>query len=227
MLKKNGLYKLVLVALAMCFNIGTLLSSEPEQTFYIVRHGQTDWNLQKKVQGQTDIPLNDNGKMEAKKLADELKDINFTACFSSDLQRAYETAYIITQSSHQPLPIKTDSRMRERNFGSWEGHLSAELYSASLNERLDVESNTSIQERTLQCLEEIAIAQPKGSRILVVSHGGVIRCLILRILELNCSIDEIETKNASVLKLSYTNGKWKVESLQGITLPANVHLVTN
>src|SRR5271167_231879 len=71
------------------------LVPEEAALFYIVRHGQTDWNVEKRIQGCTDIPLNDRGREQAFELGKKLKDVDFAFCFSSDLQRAAETARII------------------------------------------------------------------------------------------------------------------------------------
>ncbi len=92
---------------------------EAATVFYIVRHGQTDWNVQKKIQGHADIPLNDTGRAQAAELSETLGPIAFDYCFSSDLQRAAETALILNRNSS----IQVDQRLRERNFGPWEGCL--------------------------------------------------------------------------------------------------------
>lgn len=189
----------------------------PVTTFYLVRHGQTDWNAEKKIQGQSDIPLNAVGRAEAAQLATELKEIPFAAYFSSDLQRAYETALILTAHRPQPIKIYQDARLKERNFGHWEGHYSSEFYSSGPENKQDVESNEAMQQRALSFLQQ-TVDQYSGSNILVVTHGGIIRNLILRILNLDCSIDDIQTKNGSILTLTYSNGQWSVKGLQGIEI---------
>ena len=83
---------------------------------YVVRHGQTDWNIEHRIQGHQDIPLNDKGVEEANFLKDELSDIDFDLVFSSPLKRAYKTAEIITKK-----PIRIDDRLIERYNGKLEG----------------------------------------------------------------------------------------------------------
>ncbi|MHB0939990.1 MAG: histidine phosphatase family protein, partial [Armatimonadota bacterium] len=85
---------------------------------YLIRHGQTDWNLAQRFQGQSDIPLNEIGRRQANALADRLSSQPFEVAYSSDLQRALETAKVIAGDR---LEIKTDLRLREMDFGDWEG----------------------------------------------------------------------------------------------------------
>lgn len=86
---------------------------------YIMRHGRTDWNDRKKLQGRTDIPLNETGREMAKKAAVEYADVNFDVCFCSPLVRALETAEIFLKN--RDVPINTDERLVEMGFGDYEG----------------------------------------------------------------------------------------------------------
>ncbi len=86
---------------------------------YLVRHGETDWNKERRIQGLADIPLNEFGRSLAKKTAAGLKDIPFAACFSSPLGRAVETAELILLG--RSVPVIADERIREMAFGEWEG----------------------------------------------------------------------------------------------------------
>ena len=86
---------------------------------YIMRHGQTDWNKLHKLQGQTDIPLNDNGRVMAKEASEMYKDVHFDMCFCSPLIRAVETAQLVLEG--RDIPIIYDDRLKEMNFGIYEG----------------------------------------------------------------------------------------------------------
>lgn len=215
------LRRIIIILICLSSYIAWPLVSQEQflaTTLYVVRHGQTDWNIQERIQGQSDfpIPLNETGRAEAVKLASQIQDIAFSTCFSSDLQRAYETALILI--TERSIPIITDKRLRERTLGHWEGHYFSEFYAAGPEEKTDVESNESMQQRALESLEEIA-NQYKGDSVLIVTHGGIMRNLIFRILKPDCAIDDIETKNTAILKLTYSNGQWVINDWQGVRLP--------
>lgn len=186
-------------------------------TFYVVRHSQTDWNLEKKIQGHSDIPLNEAGKQEAQLLAETIRDISFSICFTLDLKRAYETALILTCNHPMKIPIIVDSRLRERNCGIWEGAPYADFYAAAPNGWHDIESNEEMQSRSIQCLTEIAEAHP-GKHILLVTHGGIMRNLILSILALDWPEESIITKNGSVLILERSHDGWRITGMHQISI---------
>ena len=145
----------------------------------VVRHGQTDWNVQGRIQGHADIPLNENGRMQARILRDRLSDIAFDLVFASPLCRAVETAKIISGKKE----ILTDVRLIERCNGKLEGLTGEEIRRVREMpdydpERLGVESNAQVQARTVSFLDELRARYP-GKNILIVTHGGVsvfVRC---------------------------------------------------
>src|SRR5579872_7049036 len=94
-------------------------------TLYIVRHGETQWNVERRVQGQIDTPLTEHGKEQAKALGNLFKTIHFDAVFSSDLLRAQRTAELITLE--KKLAVVTSELLRERSFGSFEGKYLEEI----------------------------------------------------------------------------------------------------
>ncbi len=134
----------------------------------LVRHGETDWNAEGRLQGHTDRPLSDHGRRQARRLADELATEALDAIYASDLARARETAEIV--AARLALPVELDPDLREKNWGTWEGLTSTE--------RLDVElageSTEEHRARMFAALGRIASAHP-GGRVLVVTHGGSIR----------------------------------------------------
>ena len=91
-----------------------------DSRIFLIRHGETNWNKEGRFQGQIDIPLNDNGKSQARKTSSYLKEIKFNKAFSSSMNRPYETAQIILQSNKDLKITKVDSLM-EINHGLWEG----------------------------------------------------------------------------------------------------------
>jgi broad specificity phosphatase PhoE len=182
----------------------------PATLFYIVRHGQTEWNVEKRIQGCSDIPLNDVGRAQAVELKEKLKDIDFAFCFSSDLQRAAETARIIL-SVHPLIAVQFDKRLRQRNYGPWEGSPSSEYYAAALLEQ--VEKDAAIGARAMACLEEIVILYPHA-HVLIVTHGGVMRNVIAKLCSLEAS--EIQVENTALLKLNSSEQGLEIVEMQGI-----------
>jgi broad specificity phosphatase PhoE len=134
----------------------------------LVRHGETDWNAEGRLQGHTDRPLSDYGREQARRLADDLADEEFDAIYASDLARARETAEIVAERLGLPVTLEPD--LREKNWGTWEG--------LTPPERLDVElvgeSTEQHHRRMLVALGRIAADHPNG-RVVVVTHGGSMR----------------------------------------------------
>ena len=83
---------------------------------YMIRHGETDWNKKRKLQGQVDIPLNEFGKLLAKETAPALADVPFAVCYTSPLKRAAETARLVL--GDREVPIVPDKRIQEMSFGA-------------------------------------------------------------------------------------------------------------
>ncbi|MCF0125762.1 MAG: histidine phosphatase family protein [Clostridia bacterium] len=146
---------------------------------YIVRHGQTDWNIEKKTQGHTDIPLNENGRNQAKRLAQSLQNVNIDKIISSDLIRAKETAKIINEQINKEIIY--DKRLREINYGLLEGinrdTLTPDVWDTFNNfpEKLKAEDKESIFSRVKECFDEILNDK---ENILIVTHGGVLRMIM-------------------------------------------------
>lgn len=164
-------------------------------TFYVVRHGQTEWNSQGRYQGQKDSPLTEKGIQQAKDVAGKLKHIKFDVIFSSDLLRAKRTAEFIALE-HQ-LAVTTTEALRERNFGSVEGKTEAEIreelqevmeeydkltpeekYSYKFVENM--ESDDEIANRLVTYIREIAVGY-EGKTVLLVCHGGLMRAFLIKI----------------------------------------------
>jgi broad specificity phosphatase PhoE len=135
----------------------------------LVRHGETDWNADGRLQGQTDRPLSDFGRRQARELAGELVDEELEAIYSSDLARARETAEIVGE--RLGLPVALDPELREKDWGTWEGLTAVE------RDRVEFvgESTEAHQERILRALRRISDRHPGEGLILVVTHGGSMR----------------------------------------------------
>ncbi|MBC7517478.1 MAG: histidine phosphatase family protein [Microbacteriaceae bacterium] len=145
---------------------------------YLVRHGETDWNVQRRIQGSTDIPLNDNGRRQAKRTARLLAAGQWDAVFTSPLSRAHETATIITGELQLPAPQLLPAVV-ERRYGDAEG-LDFYDVEARFPDGVHVpgrELPAAVVQRALPALTDLARQRP-AQRIIVVTHGGVIRALL-------------------------------------------------
>jgi len=139
---------------------------------YIVRHGQTEYNVVGRYGGRIDVPLNENGINQAYELRDILKNIKFDYVFSSPLKRALETAEIICNND-----IIKDDRLIERNNGDLEGKLKTEIdefpdFNDPNETRYNIENIVDFRNRIYDFFNEIK-NQYRGKDVLVVTHAGV------------------------------------------------------
>ena len=149
----------------------------------LVRHGATEWNETKRAQGQADIALNEQGRRQADEVARRLRSRRIDAVYSSDLQRAVDTARTIAET--HGLQVATDPAFREIDQGEWEGlHVDEirkrwpELWGEArhYSSRPGGESPADVRSRALAALTRAVTSEPDGT-LVVVSHGGTIRWL--------------------------------------------------
>lgn len=148
---------------------------------FLVRHGATDWNTEKRAQGHADIDLNDAGRKQVAAVATELAHSEIAAVFSSDLKRAYDTAAAIAGA--HGLEVTVDPDFREIDQGEWEGLTTDEIKAKwpdlwgpnrHYNARPGGESPQQVKERSMRALATAVAAHPDET-IVIVSHGGTIR----------------------------------------------------
>ena len=140
-----------------------------------MRHGETDWNRELRLQGNSDTMLNATGRAQALELARELAEVPLDAVYSSDLGRARETAEIVVAGRR--LDVRLDPGLRERSFGSWEGLTRSEIAERFPDlEHHDGETDDEVRTRVLAAVDRIVAAHP-GEDVLVVSHGGALNAL--------------------------------------------------
>jgi len=201
-------------------------------TIYLVRHGETEGNISHLLQGQHDSPLTANGIKQAQTLAVELKSAHFSAIYSSDLLRAYKTAEYV--AIDQQLTVTTTKLLRERFFGRFEGKpwlyfqrklemLLAEhqelTNTKNLFHQVDpaVESDDAIAERAIRFLRQVALVHLRQS-ILVVTHGGTMRAVLLHlgvIKEENLRL--VTINNTAYIKLHSDGTDFFIDATVGIT----------
>lgn len=170
-----------------------------------VRHSQTDWNLEKRLQGITDIPLNETGIKEAENLRDNLT-ISVDSIISSDLKRAYRTSEIINESYGHS--ILTDVRLRERDFGKLAGE-KVEFSHTVDRDLYGVETFEDFDKRLLSFLDDMR-SLPSG-RHMVVCHGGVISELLKILSEGELHWKTHPISNCSLTAFSFESEFWSID----------------
>ena len=202
-------------------------------TLILIRHGETEWNLDGKIQGQLDIPLSDAGRTQARRLGRRFyaacrtsfprpllpffgeKPLTVAAIFASDLKRASETARIVQGSAPHlgPLLLYITTLLRERNFGDWQGSTSDELRSkrtGSGDEPLNGESERQVWARMRRALDvivtQIENSPGRESRTaIVVGHGGSLRAFVCMALGLgDADMRRFRLENTSISVVEIT-----------------------
>ncbi|MTI67793.1 MAG: histidine phosphatase family protein [Firmicutes bacterium] len=186
---------------------------------YVVRHGESKWNLSNKLQGQKNVSLTLKGISQAMKLSHNLREEQIDYIYSSDLKRAYETAKIIGNVLDKKVYPKKG--LRERSFGKWEGLTNLQikkLYKHKYDlwnkhpQNVKIPKGETFQEvknRTVKTLNSI-INKHRNKNILIVSHSVVVKILIMETLKLdngfykkiqikNCDLNIIDLKNREII----------------------------
>lgn len=180
---------------------------------YLIRHGQTDWNIQGKIQGSHDIPLNETGRKQAESVAKGMESRPVARIFSSTLKRAAETAEEIARI--QDVEITYMKELIEVEFGKWEGltwdeiqrEYPAEFERWSLNP-VDVappggETQTQVMKRCVSVVEEILKKTNGREDAAIVSHGATIAYLVAYMMRNHPEEAEIIVDNASITTVNY------------------------
>jgi len=157
--------------------------------FWVIRHGESTWNADGRYQGQTDVPLSPVGLSQAKSLADRLAGLHFDAVYSSDLLRASQTAEIIAQRLAGTCAVQLDAGLREINVGQLSGLMFADIESQYPEYLSALRSDPwatrrpggeSMQDLFIRCKAAFDRLRMRhnGKRLLIVSHGGVVRVAV-------------------------------------------------
>lgn len=187
-------------------------------TFYLIRHGETEWNRIGRWQGHADVPLSALGREQAHALAQRLQTERFTVdhIYASDLSRAFETAQIVARRLR--LPIEQLPDLREIHLGSWSGLTRDEIMQrfpgalVTFHYAPDGETRDIFGQRISSAIAHLAKQHP-GERLMLVTHGGVIRTFLLHIYEaqgqLHAYVPPIT--NTSITEIQFQHGSWHVQ----------------
>lgn len=205
------------------------------QHLVLLRHGETDWNAQQRMQGHRDIPLNDRGRAQALAAAPSVAALRPDVMVSSDLARARDTALPV--SGLAGLPVGVDSRLRETSMGLWEGRTRDELIAgwpgdwerwrttSAHNRPPEGESRWEVAGRAAEAVA--AIDAGSAERALLISHGGLIVGLTGLLLELPSESwgSLVGVSNCHWVVLHRYSGSWRLHSynagLGAVVLPGD------
>ena len=197
-----------------------------ETEIILIRHGETEWNSQQRMQGHSNSDLSSVGQAQIQALGQWMKNVPFDLIYSSDSLRAKQTAEAITQFSGHELKI--DLRLREKNLGVFEGLTSEEarerhpevfrLFKTAGSKYVidEGESTQQLQDRALEIVDEIRIKHPE-ERVLLVTHGGFIRVVMKHSLGLSLETPtRFLIRNTGVFRLVWED-KWLVSQMGGVS----------
>lgn len=197
-----------------------------ETEIILIRHGETEWNSQLRMQGHSNSALSAVGRGQIQALGEWMKNVSFEHIYSSDSLRARQTAEAITQYSGDTLQF--DQRIREKNLGVFEGLTSIEarerhpeIYrlfkTGGANYVIDEgESTQQVLDRALEFIEEIRLRHPE-QRVVMVTHGGVVRVLMKHTLGLSLDAPtSFLIKNTGIFRLVW-NEKWLVSQMDVVS----------
>ncbi|MDG5471232.1 histidine phosphatase family protein [Jeotgalibacillus sp. ET6] len=179
-------------------------------TIGLIRHGVTEWNTSGRAQGHTDIPLSEEGREQARRVAERIasEDEKWDLVISSDLSRARQTAEAIAKKLGLPAPIQ-DARIREMHLGEIEGLTLDERVTQWgdnwREQELGIETTEAVAQRGADFIEEV-LAEHKGKKILIVSHGGLIGLTLKHLLPEQFTQTLLENTSITILKHDET--KW-------------------
>jgi 2,3-bisphosphoglycerate-dependent phosphoglycerate mutase len=193
----------------------------------LVRHGETDWNRERRIQGQTDTPLSALGRLQAQAIGQRLERDRFDAIYASDLARAWHTAQAIVAAAQRlrsdaPLAI-AQPKLREMDFGEWEGKTSAEIavshpeqhvFSKQRDPEFRIpggESFRDLYDRAVGCVTALAQSHAGGA-ICIVAHGGILDMLYRHTHGIDLRTPRVfSLYNAAYNCIEYTDGQFRLE----------------
>ena len=188
-----------------------------------MRHGRTEWNAARRFQGQSDIPLSDEGRAQAAATAAALAEEPIETIVSSDLSRAFETANAI--ASHHGLEVRPDPRLREFRFGDWEGltwdeivvrfPVAEEMAFSSVREYAPTggERFAHVRERVAGVLDEV---RERDGTVVLVTHAGALHALLDILVADEVDLSQVRLTPASITRIAMDSGTPRLRCLDDV-----------
>ncbi len=218
---------ILLASLSLLLTLAACSKPEKEEvvetsekvTLYLIRHGETVYNVEKKAQGWSDSPLTEEGIAQAKKLKEGLSAIDFANAYTSPSGRAVDTTNLVL--NERKIPVHEDENLKEMNFGSLEEQDSSRLWEQGIDETWENgwvayggEDFYILAERAMTSLDSIVNdPQNKGKNVLVSSHGMTILSILYEVDYQAADSLEEGLDNCSVTIIEYENGEYKLITL--------------
>lgn len=179
----------------------------------MIRHGETDWNVEGRTQGWTDLPLNKRGRQQAKQIIDDLAKKKWDLIVTSPLQRAKETAHIIQDDI--ALPVLISDHFKERHYGDVEGMLRHERKKRyPTNIYPNSESREALTIRVVNGMEKLHKTYP-GKNILLITHGGAINAALTAFSDGLYGFDRTSVQNVSFTDFHFHENHWHILKING------------
>lgn len=198
-------------------DLGFILSFKKEftlnkkSTFYLARHGQTEWNIERRIQGQLDSPLTDLGKQQAVLLGEQCRQLKITQVLSSPLGRALQTAELCAETLQ--LNVKKVTGFEERHFGCWQGKLISEVNTDSKYAEMTsqiTECKPDQGESAIQSLTRFQIALKDlleknvgDETYLIIAHGEILRCFMADLKQQKQTATGYDYQNGEIIAIVY------------------------
>lgn len=194
------------------------MGTDSSTHIYLIRHGETDWNAARRIQGHSDIPLNEMGKRQALRLAERLQHIPISRICASDLQRAVETALPLAECLG--LPVHRFGDLRERHYGEWEGRSYEEVRTempdvntwTEQNRRYNIETFSSMQQRGVNCLRSI-VQENTSEHLVVISHGGMLNAILHYMSSGEHGTGKTRWGNTALTHVEYAADTWVLRAI--------------
>lgn len=195
-------------------------------TFYIVRHGETEWNAEERLQGWLDSSLTEKGRFQAKQLAQQLLEVDFKVALVSTSGRAQETTRILLKNREEVNVLLKDD-LREIHMGQWQGRQVSEILASDDREAYikyseepgayvaqHTESFEQVTNRAFTVLQEAA-KRYENCNVLVVTHGVTVKCIVNKVLgrELDALWTPPWIEGTSITELLVDNSYWQLKKI--------------